>query len=73
MKTPCTLILNKQKSHFFYKIGEQEDRTGSVWGVGISGRREGRKGKGVGGSICYKYSVHTYINLLKLFQEWGEG
>jgi hypothetical protein len=27
----------KQKCHFFfYKIGEQEGRTGSVWGAGTS-------------------------------------
>jgi hypothetical protein len=26
---------------FFYKIGEQEGRTGPVWVVGISGRWEG--------------------------------
>jgi hypothetical protein len=32
-ESPCVGILNKQKCHFFffYKIGEQEDKTGLVW------------------------------------------
>jgi ribosomal protein S11 len=30
-ENPCVTILNKQKHHFFCKIGEQEDRTGPSW------------------------------------------
>jgi hypothetical protein len=33
-------ILNKNVIFFFYIKGEQEGRTGPVWGVGTSGRRE---------------------------------
>jgi hypothetical protein len=42
-------MTNKQKSHyFFYKKGEQEDRTGPVWGlVPVGGER--KKEKAVGG------------------------
>jgi hypothetical protein len=33
-ETPYIAMLNKQKCHFFLlQIGEQEGRTGSVWGV----------------------------------------
>jgi hypothetical protein len=35
-KSPCIAILNKQKCLF--KNGEQEGKTGLVWGIGISGR-----------------------------------
>jgi hypothetical protein len=48
-ETPRVAILNKEKSHFFsfYKIGEQEGKTGSAWSVHISGRqRKWRKGLG---------------------------
>jgi hypothetical protein len=41
------VILNIQKClfFFFYKNGEQEGKTGPVWGAGISGREEDtRKG-----------------------------
>jgi hypothetical protein len=38
----------KMLMFFFYKIGEQECRTGSAWGDVTSGRRR-RWGKGVGG------------------------
>jgi hypothetical protein len=37
----------KMSFFFFYKIGEQEGRTGPAWGVGTSGRRE-EVGKGCG-------------------------
>jgi hypothetical protein len=39
--------LNRQKCHFlfFYKLGEQEGRTGLVWRAGTSERRE-NVGKG---------------------------
>jgi hypothetical protein len=52
---PCIAILNKQKMSlfFFYKIGEQEARTGSAWvcvcvGVDTSESRE-EVGKGCRG------------------------
>jgi hypothetical protein len=34
---PCVALLNKQKCHFFsfYKIREQEGRTGAVWEGGL--------------------------------------
>jgi hypothetical protein len=28
----CVAVLNKNVSFFFYKIGEQEGRTGPAWG-----------------------------------------
>jgi hypothetical protein len=38
----------KMSFFYFYKIKEQEGRTGPVWGTGINGR-EWRYGKGMGG------------------------
>jgi hypothetical protein len=44
-ETPHTVILNKQKCHIFFSF--REGRTGPVWGIGTSGRREEvRKGCG---------------------------
>jgi hypothetical protein len=46
MEIPCVAILNKQKCHlfFFYKIGEQEGRTGTAWGglVPVGGEEVGK-------------------------------
>jgi hypothetical protein len=40
IRLPLENILNKQKCHFFfYRNGEQEGKTGPVWGVSTSGRR----------------------------------
>jgi hypothetical protein len=45
----CSYLKQANMSFFsFYKIGEQEGRTGPPWGVGTS--KAGRRwGKGVGG------------------------
>jgi hypothetical protein len=39
-ETPCVVSLNNQKCHFFlllffFKIGEQEGRTGPAWSVRV--------------------------------------
>jgi hypothetical protein len=50
METPYIAIFNKQSCHFFFllQIGEQEFRTGPVWGLVTLG--VGRRwGKGAGG------------------------
>jgi hypothetical protein len=45
----------------FYKIREQEGRTGPVWGVGTSVRRK-EWGKSIGVQMWCKYCVHMYVN-----------
>jgi hypothetical protein len=48
-RKPMYSYLKQIKMPFiFYRNGEQEDRTGPIWGVGISGR-EKDVGEGVGG------------------------
>jgi hypothetical protein len=62
---------------FFYKIEEQEGRTGPAWGgTGTSGREE-EVGERVWESECSTNTMYTCMQLekgylLKLFQEWGE-
>jgi hypothetical protein len=57
-ETPCVAILNKQKCHpvFFYKVGEQESRTGPDWGdlipVGGGGGGERVEERDYGAEYC---------------------
>jgi hypothetical protein len=66
----------KKMSIFFYKIREQEERTGSILG-GVSVRRRKYGGKGYGRVSIVKYCVHIYVNgkmkPVETFQEWEQG
>jgi hypothetical protein len=58
-----TLIIQREMSFFFfYKIREQECRTGPLWGIGISGRGR-REEKGRGGEYGAN-TVHTFVNFV---------
>jgi hypothetical protein len=51
-ETPCVAIFKKQKCHFsfFYKIGEQDGKTGPAWAGGVpmgGGRRWGKDMEGL--------------------------
>jgi hypothetical protein len=75
-ETFCVTILNKQKMSFFffYKIGEQEDGTGSAWEVDTSGREDGGKGcrrMNMVQILCTHVCKWKNDTLIKLFQEWG--
>jgi hypothetical protein len=60
----CIANLNKQKCHLFlqkWRIGKQNK---SCLRVGTSGR-DRIQGKGIGGSIWWKYYVHIYVKVKK--------
>jgi hypothetical protein len=60
VKLSVQATLYKQK-YLFFKNGEQEEKTGPIWGLATVG--EGRiQGKGVGGQIWWKNYVLMYEN-----------
>jgi hypothetical protein len=61
-KTPCIVILNKQKCHAFYKNKKQKGRAGPALEIGTSGKGD-NLGKGCRRvNMIKKYCVHKYIN-----------